>query len=203
MIRPLFALAPFLFACALQANFSLPQILSDGMVLQQGKARRDMGKGEEGAQVKAWLNGQDGKTKVKNGEWSITFDPYEAGGPFELTISPEKRLQIIKDIPIGEVWIAGGRSDMQWSSNGSIDKKQALPSRPTVASGCSNKPVIQRRRPHSTPCPQNGPPRPPTIPSIGTPWLTGLPRIFKEDWGSPSVCSSIATTGPGQRIGLH
>ena len=127
MIRPLFALAPLLFACTLQANFSLPQILSDGMVLQQGKPVGIWGKGEEGAQVKAWLNGQDGKTKVKNGEWSITFDPYEAGGPFELTIQSGEKTRIIKDILIGEVWIAGGRSDMQWSSNGSIDRKQELP----------------------------------------------------------------------------
>ena len=127
MIRSLFALAPLLFACALQANFSLPQILSDGMVLQQGKPVSIWGKGEEGAQVKAWLNGQDGKTAVKNGEWSITFDPYEAGGPFELTIQSGEKTQIIKDIMIGEVWIAGGRSDMQWSSSVSIDKKQALP----------------------------------------------------------------------------
>ena len=127
MIRSLFALAPLLFACALQANFSLPQILSDGMVLQQGKPVGIWGKGEEGAQVKAWLNGQDGKTKVKNGEWSITFDPYEAGGPFELTIQSGEKTRIIKDILIGEVWIAGGRSDMQWSSNGSIDRKQELP----------------------------------------------------------------------------
>ena len=203
MIRPLFALAPFLFACALQANFSLPQILSDGMVLQQGKPVGIWGKGEEGAQVKAWLNGQDGKTKVKNGEWSITFDPYEAGGPFELTIQSGEKTRIIKDILIGEVWIAGGRSDMQWSSNGSIHRKQELP----LKANGRIRVFKQTRRSTATPqfdtLPANGPPRPPKIPSIGTPWLTGLPRIFKEDWGFPSVCSSIATTGPGQRIGLH
>ena len=67
------------------------------MVLQQGKPVGIWGKGEEGAQVKAWLNGQDGKTKVKNGEWSITFDPYEAGGPFELTIQSGEKTRIIKE----------------------------------------------------------------------------------------------------------
>ena len=126
MIRSLVLLVHLLLAGALQANFSLPQILSDGMVLQQGKPVRIWGKGEEGAEIKAWLNGQDGKTTVKKGEWSITFDPYQAGGPYDLTIQSGEKTKIIKDILIGEVWIAGGQSNMQWSLSGSIHKEQAL-----------------------------------------------------------------------------
>ena len=56
MIRSLVLLSHLLLTGALQANFSLPQILSDGMVLQQGKPVRIWGKGEEGAEIKAWLN---------------------------------------------------------------------------------------------------------------------------------------------------
>jgi sialate O-acetylesterase len=126
MIRSLVLLSHLLLTGALQANFSLPQILSDGMVLQQGKPVRIWGKGEEGAEIKAWLNGQDGKTTVKKGEWSITFDPYQAGGPYDLTIQSEKKTQIIQNVLIGEVWIAGGQSNMQWSLSGSIHKEQAL-----------------------------------------------------------------------------
>jgi sialate O-acetylesterase len=119
-------LVPFLLAGALQANFSLPYVLSDGMVLQRDKPVRIWGKGEEGAEIKAWLNGQDGKAKVKNGHWSITFEPYEAGGPYDLTIQSPKKTRIIQDVLIGEVWIAGGQSNMQWSVSGSIHKEQAL-----------------------------------------------------------------------------
>jgi len=127
MIRITLALlAPLLLTGALQANFSLPHVLSDGMVLQRDKPVRIWGKGKEGAEVKAWLNGQDGKTKVKDGEWSISFDPYQAGGPFELTIQSGEKTQIIKDVMIGEVWIAGGQSNMQWSLSGSIHKRDAF-----------------------------------------------------------------------------
>ncbi|MBT3637552.1 MAG: hypothetical protein HN531_11470 [Opitutae bacterium] len=127
MIRITLALlAPLLLTGALQANFSLPHVLSDGMVLQRDKPVRIWGKGKEGAEVKAWLNGQDGKTTVQNGRWSITFEPYQAGGPFELTIQSGEKTQIIKDVMIGEVWIAGGQSNMQWSLSGSIHKEQAL-----------------------------------------------------------------------------
>jgi sialate O-acetylesterase len=58
--------------------------------------------------------------------WSITFDPYQAGGPYDLTIQSGEKTQIIQDVLIGEVWIAGGQSNMQWSLSGSIHKEQAL-----------------------------------------------------------------------------
>ena len=127
MIRVRIALfVPLLFAGALQANFSLPHVLSDGMVLQRDKPVRIWGKGKEGAEIKAWLNGHDGKTTVQKGRWSINFDPYQGGGPYELTIQSGEKTQIIKDVLIGEVWIAGGQSNMQWSVSGSIHKEQAL-----------------------------------------------------------------------------
>ena len=119
-------LVPLLLAGALQANFSLPHVLSDGMVLQRDKPVRIWGKGKEGAEIKAWLNGQDGKTTVQKGRWSINFDPYQAGGPYELTIQSVEKTQIIKDVLIGEVWIAGGQSNMQWSLSGSIHQRDAF-----------------------------------------------------------------------------
>mgnify|MGYP006187497349 CR=1 FL=1 len=65
MIRVRFVwLVPLLLAEAPQANFSLPRIISDGMILQRDKPECIRGKGKEGAEVKAWLNGQDGKTTV-------------------------------------------------------------------------------------------------------------------------------------------
>ena len=112
--------------CLAHADFTLPQVLSEGMVLQRGKPVRIWGKGVEGQEVRAWLNGQDGKTLVRNGEWSITFEPYEAGGPYDLTIQSGKKTQIIEDVLIGEVWIAGGQSNMQWKLDASIHKTQAL-----------------------------------------------------------------------------
>ena len=119
-------LVPLLLAGALQANFSLHHVLSDGMVLQRDKPVRIWGKGKEGTEIKAWLNGQDGKTTVQKGRWSISFDPYQAGGPYELTIQSGEKTQIIKDVLIGEVWIAGGQSNMQWSLSGSIHQRDAF-----------------------------------------------------------------------------
>lgn len=127
MIRAtLVLLSALLLTKALQANFSLPHVLSDGMVLQRDKSVSIWGKGEEGVEIKAWFNGQDGKTKVKDGHWSITFAPYEAGGPYDLTIQSPKKTRIIKDVLIGEVWIAGGQSNMQWNLSGSTHKEHAL-----------------------------------------------------------------------------
>jgi sialate O-acetylesterase len=137
-----------LLSGALQADFFLPQVLSDGMVLQRGKPLLIWGKGVEGKEVKVWFNGQDGKTTVKNGVWSVTFDPYEAGGPFDLTIKSGEKTKIIQNVLIGEVWIAGGQSNMQWSLSGSIHKEQAL-----AMKGNDRIRVFKQTR-HSTASPQ-------------------------------------------------
>lgn len=42
--------------------------------------------------------------------WSVSLPPLLAGGPFELQVN----LQTIKDVYVGDVWLAGGQSNMEW-----------------------------------------------------------------------------------------
>ena len=64
---------------------------------------------------------------AKNGEWKVQLKPLPAGGPFELTIKGKNTI-VLKNILVGDVWVCGGQSNMEWplsrSSNWNVDKNR-------------------------------------------------------------------------------
>jgi sialate O-acetylesterase len=61
------------------------------------------------------------------GRWALSIDPRAYGGPHELIVQNGKQRITIKDILIGEVWLCGGQSNMQWtvSQSGDADTEVA------------------------------------------------------------------------------
>jgi sialate O-acetylesterase len=57
-----------------------------------------------------------------NGEWTASFAALPAGGPHSITVSDGKTQIALKDVLVGDVWIASGQSNMEWplssASNG-------------------------------------------------------------------------------------
>lgn len=103
-------------------QLKLPNILSDGMIIQQLKPIRFNGKDQAGITVSIEFNGYKELTTVNgSGNWEILFPPMEAGGPFTVTISgsSERRLS---DIYLGEVWLIGGQSNMELPINRTYDE---------------------------------------------------------------------------------
>src|SRR5512145_2693406 len=49
-------------------------------------------------------------------KWMVRLKPLKAGGPFTLTVSGKNKIEL-KDVMVGEVWICGGQSNMQWRLN--------------------------------------------------------------------------------------
>ena len=98
------------------ANVTVPSIIGDHMVLQNGAAIPVWGKadpGEQvtvtlGKQVKKVVTGQDGKWMVKLGRVK------GACAPLEMTIAGKGNTISVTDILVGEVWIGSGQSNMEW-----------------------------------------------------------------------------------------
>jgi sialate O-acetylesterase len=105
----------FLFSSFnLFANVRLPRIIGDNMVVQQNKPVKIWGWADAGENVKISFNGQVKKIKTaKNGKWEIALDPMKQGGPFEMTVAGKNSITL-KNILIGEVWLCGGQSNMEW-----------------------------------------------------------------------------------------
>jgi len=89
------------------------------MVLQQGREIHLWGKADPGEVVTASLAGSRAKaTTDASGAWSIDLPALPAGGPFTLIIRGKKEI-VIRDVLIGEVWLASGQSNMTYSLDGS------------------------------------------------------------------------------------
>ncbi len=89
-------------------------IFSDRMVLQRGKPVPVWGTGEDGKTVKVEFRNHCVETVVSGGKWNVSLPPMEAGKGGTMTISCEEDVLTIRDVAVGEVWMAGGQSNMEF-----------------------------------------------------------------------------------------
>src|SRR5215813_13647343 len=100
-------------ASSARADVKLPALISDGMVLQQGIAVPLWGWADEGESVTVQFQGQKVTARAKDGKWVVRLKPLKAGGPCTLTVSGKNKIEL-KNVLVGEVWICGGQSNMEW-----------------------------------------------------------------------------------------
>lgn len=102
----------FLLGVNCHAQVSLPQILSDSMVLQRNAPIKIWGWATEGEKIKVSLNGKNrNTTAVSDGTWAVEFPKMKAGGPYAIKINGINKIEL-KNILIGDVWLCAGQSNM-------------------------------------------------------------------------------------------
>ena len=108
-------LAVLLISAALsaRAEVKLHGLFSDNMVLQQGISAPVWGWADDGEIVTVEFRSQKVKTTAKNGKWLVHLKKLKAGGPDMLTVAGRNTIAL-KNILVGEVWIASGQSNMEW-----------------------------------------------------------------------------------------
>ena len=99
-----------------RADVVLSSIISNGMVLQRGVTAPVWGWADAGEEVTVEFGGQVKKAKPgPDGKWMVDLDPLEASAtPRSMTVSGKNKI-IIGNILVGEVWIASGQSNMDWT----------------------------------------------------------------------------------------
>ena len=116
-LRAIFLIVTFAIAFNIssKAEVTLPKIFSSNMVLQQGIEIPVWGWAENGESIEVSLNGTTVKTTAGNkGKWMVKLPVQEYGGPHKLAVSGRNTIEF-ENVMIGEVWIASGQSNMQWS----------------------------------------------------------------------------------------
>src|SRR5688500_2953053 len=97
-----------------QGEVKLPPIFSDHLVLQADRAVPVWGTASAGENVTVNLNGKPKHAMADaSGNWRVDLDSAKSGGPFELKISGINSITI-KDVLVGEVWLASGQSNMRF-----------------------------------------------------------------------------------------
>jgi sialate O-acetylesterase len=97
-----------------RADVKLPALFTDGMVLQQGIPIPVWGWADDGELVTVEFAGQRKSVRARNGKWMVKLDPLKAGAHGAMTITGNNRISL-GDVLAGEVWIASGQSNMEWS----------------------------------------------------------------------------------------
>ncbi len=89
-------------------SFRVADVFSDHMVLQRDKEILIWGSGENGLEVCVELAGYVRSCIADGGRWIVRLPPFSTGGPYEMTIKSSTAELTLKDVFVGEVWLAGG-----------------------------------------------------------------------------------------------
>lgn len=115
-----------LCASAAHADVRLPAVISDHMVLLQDTPANIWGWAEPGEKVTVKFGGKSGESAADPaGKWSVKLDDLKAGTAGELTVSGKNTLTV-KDVIVGEVWVASGQSNMEWVVANSKDAPEEI-----------------------------------------------------------------------------
>ena len=97
-------------------GLKLAPVFMNHMVFQQKTNIRVWGKADSGSKIVGIFDKQTEKCVAsESGDWSLTFNPVQAGGPYKLTVSADKgQVVVLEDILVGELWICAGQSNMEF-----------------------------------------------------------------------------------------
>lgn len=94
-------------------------IFTDHMVLQAERPIKIFGVGKGCATVNFF--GEKYSVQSEENEWCITIPPMKYGGPYRMEIDLNGKKVLLRDIMIGEVWLAAGQSNMEFPLYKALD----------------------------------------------------------------------------------
>jgi sialate O-acetylesterase len=112
---------PLSFVALAQADVKLPAMFTDHAVLQRDREVAVWGFATPDESVQVSIQGKKYVTKADDaGNWKVTLAPLSVGGPFNLVVEGNNRIEV-KDLLVGDVWLCSGQSNMEWGVEQSQD----------------------------------------------------------------------------------
>lgn len=123
-LMPLLALA---MSSAAIADVTLPAIIDNQMVIQSETHAPIWGWADAGEHVSVSFAGQTQATTAgANGKWMVKLDPLPVSAESRTMTIQGNNLIELDDILVGEVWLASGQSNMEFSLGGIPAEEKAI-----------------------------------------------------------------------------
>ena len=123
----LFSFSLMIISLEAEAEIRLPSILSSNMVIQRNEEIKIWGWADKGESVNVLLNNTKKSVKTgKDGKWAVTFPAMKEGGPYEILITGKNSAIKLENILVGDVWVCGGQSNMNWSVRNSLNSEEEI-----------------------------------------------------------------------------
>ena len=119
----------FVFSHQLSAQLRLPNVFDDHMVIQQKTSAPIWGWAHPSQNITINVSWDTTtvRTKASNGTfWKTAINTPVAGGPHTITIKAGADVITLNDVLVGEVWLASGQSNMEWSMQAAADGKTMI-----------------------------------------------------------------------------
>ena len=116
-----------------RAGLRLAALFSDHLVLQQERPSTIWGWDGPGQRVTVQLRAADSRAELAvgsaqadaAGRFRLQLPARAAGGPYELSVEGSRQVTL-RDVWVGEVWLASGQSNMEWKLASSLDAEREL-----------------------------------------------------------------------------
>lgn len=112
---------------AFAQQLKLAELFNEGVVLQRNSKVEIWGTSQPGQSVTVEILDKKYKTiSNENGNWTLHISPMKAGGPFQMSVNSGNETLQLNEVYVGEVWIAGGQSNMGWTLEKSLGGKEEI-----------------------------------------------------------------------------
>ncbi|OYW74149.1 MAG: hypothetical protein B7Z37_18815 [Verrucomicrobia bacterium 12-59-8] len=136
---------------SLLAELSLPHFFSDHMVLQRERAAAIWGIASPKSEVSVSFKGKTASATANDkGHWCVAI-PTGAADPMgaELTVKAGADSATIKDVLVGEVWLASGQSNMYYTMNRSPAYEELMTKASHPGLRMFNAPLVTAEKPQA------------------------------------------------------
>lgn len=108
------------------STFKIAAVFSNNMVLQRDKNINIWGSANKNDKITVSISNNTISTIAIEGKWQAILPSMSAGGPYILTVSDGINTKTFNNVMIGEVWLAGGQSNMELELQNSLNGKEVL-----------------------------------------------------------------------------
>ncbi|WP_355608708.1 sialate O-acetylesterase [Xanthomonas cannabis] len=109
------------------AQPTLPLLFADGAVLQRDQPMPVWGWATPKATITVSFDGKRATAKAdESGQWKVRLPAHTAGGPYVLRVQGDGGELQVRDVQVGDVWLASGQSNMEWPLAQASDGAQAV-----------------------------------------------------------------------------